>query len=345
LTTPLGTKSPTVSNGIIKFRLAIAERYGGKTESILHNAGVNPKELSDEEGRISIQKECAIWREIVRETGRQDIGLICGEVFPIQVTSVLGFVIMNAPTLISAIEKMVEYQKLIGDSMGLCIRRNGSHTFFEIDIWCDWVDELRYTVDVFVGAIRSWVRNNSVNQVMPFRVGFSHPHTVEQQAYIRHFTPTPVDLNVGNTYLAYSTKDLEAKVMCSNPSMFAAFDRQADLKLKKLENLHTISGRVRHLVSKTMNGNLLTLEGTARELAMSSRSLQAKLKLESTSYQEILNEIRLEVAKHYIRKKLGNFADIAFLLGYSEVSAFSRSFKKWTGLSPKQYAVNCEREV
>lgn len=75
----------------------------------------------------------------------------------------------------------------------------------------------------------------------------------------------------------------------------------------------------------------------ASELNLSERSLQRRLKEHQTTFRFLLDSVREMLAKQYIKNPLNRMSDIAFLLGFSEQSAFSRAFKKWTGKSPVEY--------
>ncbi|NKI18703.1 helix-turn-helix transcriptional regulator [Spongiibacter sp. KMU-166] len=83
-------------------------------------------------------------------------------------------------------------------------------------------------------------------------------------------------------------------------------------------------------------GAFPSIEQVAKKLEMSTRSLRRKLQQEGTSYQDLLQEVRLGLAKQYLRDKL-SVEQIAELLGYSETSAFSRAFKGWTGKAPQEF--------
>ena len=75
----------------------------------------------------------------------------------------------------------------------------------------------------------------------------------------------------------------------------------------------------------------------ASELFMSSRTLQRKLEDEGTSYNDVLNETRRELALRYIKEESLPLTEVSFLLGFSDSAAFSRAFKRWQGLSPSEY--------
>jgi AraC-like DNA-binding protein len=76
---------------------------------------------------------------------------------------------------------------------------------------------------------------------------------------------------------------------------------------------------------------------TARELGMSTRKLQRELRREGTTYQELLNRTRRDLAKRYVRDRKLDLTEVAFILGFADLSTFSRSFKRWTGTSPSRY--------
>jgi AraC-like DNA-binding protein len=71
---------------------------------------------------------------------------------------------------------------------------------------------------------------------------------------------------------------------------------------------------------------------------MSDRTLRRRLRKESTSYQEILDDVRAELAGHYLTKEKRGIEEVAFLLGFSDPSAFSKAFRRWTGQTPADFA-------
>jgi AraC-like DNA-binding protein len=86
-----------------------------------------------------------------------------------------------------------------------------------------------------------------------------------------------------------------------------------------------------------MAGREVNLDVVASKLAMSPRSLQLKLKEEGATYQEVLDDLRKEIALDNLKKPGASIPDLAFLLGYSDQSAFNHAFKRWTGKTPKQF--------
>jgi AraC-like DNA-binding protein len=94
---------------------------------------------------------------------------------------------------------------------------------------------------------------------------------------------------------------------------------------------------IRLIGSLLVRGEKNSIEIIASSLGMSPRNLQFKLKEEKTTYQNLLGAVRKEIALSYLREKEATICDIAFLLGFSEQSAFNHAFKRWTGFTPREY--------
>ncbi len=332
--------SISVISSVIQYRLTIAEQLGANPAQIMQEAGLSQADFADFENRIPLEKERQVWKSIIQQTGRENIGLLCGQSFPIRVASVIGYVMMNAPVIAVAIEKMCNYQKLVGNSMGI------EHTFDEenyhvkVIMWTDWVAELRFTMDVIMAAILSWTKNNTAKGIIPFEVGFSYARPGNYVDYEEVFAPARVLWGVKESYLAYRKEQMNTAIISANPTLFEHFDRMTTSVFNKLDKNKKLSLKVKQTILDILKGKVPTLDSVAQQMAMSKRSLQAKLKAEDSSFQQLLNESRKELAMEYLKEKQVSKSEIAYLLGFSEVAVFSRNFKKWTNMTPSEYQLS-----
>ena len=132
--------------------------------------------------------------------------------------------------------------------------------------------------------------------------------------------------------------DLSRPIFLANPDFLDAHESVARKLMTRIETAGAFSSRVREVVGKSIaRGAFPLLEGMARELAVSKRKLQAVLKEEKTCFREILNDIRRELAQQYLKDPETSICEIAFLLGFSEQSAFNHAFRRWTGVTPRAY--------
>ena len=123
----------------------------------------------------------------------------------------------------------------------------------------------------------------------------------------------------------------------NNPRLLQLFDKHAQAYLNNQSSGDSYTAKVNRLLLRQLKSESPGIEVVADHLSMSVRSLQMKLKEEGTSYQKLLNAVRKNLAIAYLRERKISKGEIAYLLGFSEISVFSRTFKKWTGKSPTEY--------
>ena len=130
---------------------------------------------------------------------------------------------------------------------------------------------------------------------------------------------------------------MQTNLQLSQLSVVRLLDRQAKRLLSSDPQPDSYTEKVMGLVIAQLRKRKLGIEVVADDLSMSVRSLQMKLKEEGTSYQKLLNRIREQLAIAFLQEKKYSKSEIADLLGFSEISVFSRTFKKWTGQSPSEF--------
>ncbi len=326
-----------LSSNILAFRIAIAAQEGADIDGILNASGVPSGLMRGEPPYVDLQTERRVWNVIVEATGRDDIGLVCGQRFPTQANGMLGYVMANAPTIRVAVEKCCSYQRVLGDSMGMVCERGPTTTRISIAQWSPWHDTLRYTVDTFMAAILSWTSANAPAPVCPLRVGFRYERPDDVSPYEALFAPAPVAFGADDSYQIYENSALDQPVIGASQGVFAVFEDKVQRLLSDLERGDTWAFRVRQRILEALNGEAPSVERIAAELAVSVRKLQQRLSEESTTHSNLLTDARRDLAEEFLKAgEVGN-DEIAYLLGYSEVSVFSRSFKKWTGQTPSEF--------
>ncbi|MEM9985369.1 MAG: helix-turn-helix transcriptional regulator [Bacteroidota bacterium] len=130
---------------------------------------------------------------------------------------------------------------------------------------------------------------------------------------------------------------MKKHLMPSNPDLIRLYDKHTGELLRRQDDNSSYTFKVRSLLVRQLREESPGIEIVADHLSMSVRSLQMKLKDEGTSYQKILNALRKNLAIAYLREQSVSKGEIAHMLGFSEISVFSRTFKKWTGKSPSEY--------
>ena len=131
---------------------------------------------------------------------------------------------------------------------------------------------------------------------------------------------------------------LNLPILLADDNVRTALEQLAQERMTTLFAENTLPQKVSALIGKLfLDGKKVSLTHVAKDLAMSPRNLQLKLKKDGISYQEILDNLRKKIALDHLQDPDAYMSDLAFLLGYSDQSAFNHAFKRWTGKTPGQY--------
>ena len=326
-----------LSTNILSFRIGVGAQEGADIGSILKAADLPQSVMHGDPEFVDLAAERRVWRALVGATGREDIGLLCGLRFPTQAMGMLGYVMANSPNLWVVLEKTCQYAALMGDSMGWRYTRGPSQTKVWIEQWSEWHDPLRYTVDCMMASISAWGTANAPNPIFPTEVGFHYQQPEDDAAHVNIFAPAPVHFGTDVSYLLFDNSQLNQPVIGANREIFETFSDRTERALRRLGEWGTWSDRVRKAMAVHLKGASPTIDAIASELAVSVRTLQLRLQEEGTSFSEVLTGTKSELAQEFLKAGDVRSEEIAYLLGYSEESAFARSFKRWTGCTPAQF--------
>jgi AraC-like DNA-binding protein len=132
----------------------------------------------------------------------------------------------------------------------------------------------------------------------------------------------------------FSSADAALPFLTSNEPLWAAFEPELRRRLADLDAAVTTAERVRAALLEGLPSGQASMASIARKLALSTRTLQRRIEAEGTTYQQVLDETRTDLARHYLQNTALSVAEIAFLLGFSEPNSFYRAFRAWTGTTP-----------
>jgi len=176
--------------------------------------------------------------------------------------------------------------------------------------------------------------------LFPLHIGFRHSvESGRDLSELRRVFGLSPQFGVATNRVALETRALMRELPHYDPvlSEIIQSDAEALLAARPLR-VDSVSGRVRQLLAAALaaDPDIATLRGVAKRLRISTRSLQRRLALEGTRFDVELDELRRELAQRYLNNPRISIAETAYLLGYSEPSAFHRAHKRWTGMTPSQ---------
>ena len=170
----------------------------------------------------------------------------------------------------------------------------------------------------------------------PHEVRFAHSSPPRPRDH-EQFFKAPVCFGAGENALVLPRPVLELSCAAADPALLGMLDRYATERLRRTPASATFVDRVRAELSEELHDGDPSAEGLARRLKMSVRTLNRKLAAEETSYRQLLDRLRHRLAVRLLNDRRVSVSEVAFLAGFSELSAFNRAFKRWTGLTPSAF--------
>ncbi|MCH8618689.1 AraC family transcriptional regulator [Undibacterium sp. TS12] len=264
-------------------------------------------------------------------------GLHVGERIKLGAYNVYGMILMSCRDFAQAFQQTMRYEGLAHDLGRSELRVEGDIAEYQ---WHNHFPQAsRHLVDSVFAGIRVF-GNWFAGATLPHApVYFMHAAPAELSEYHRIFGPE-VHFDAPINCARFPTALLSWQVPNADVSMYPVLQQHAEQMLLQKQRAHSdgnIVVQVRAAISNALAQDRARLPLIAQDLLLSQRTLQRKLSDIGISFQQILDQTRKELAQDYLRQADLNLADIAFLLGYREQSAFNHAFKDWTGLSPGAY--------
>ena len=198
---------------------------------------------------------------------------------------------------------------------------------------------LRLSNEATMASVVSISQEVSTNEFRPLAVFFRHGRPSTTSAHEEHFG-CPVHFGADKDALLVSHETLRAPNRAGELSFLKFFDTHLDRALAKLDDEPSLIQRVQMQVSKALSDGIPSISDTAKQLGMSPRTLQRRLSEQGYSYQALIDEARRRLAEQLLRETDYALAEIGFLTGFSEQSAFTRAFKRWAGQTPRSYRLS-----
>jgi len=292
---------------------------------------------SEGEKTITYQQWWDALAELRDASGINHIGLILGSYITPEYTGILGYLGMSSLTLGDALNNFERYQTLLYGGAGGNIERRGDNIF------CQWTPSdgivHKESDETLIAALVCFTRLLTGDESQkPARIGFMHAQPADLSAYESLFR-CEVSFSCQSLFIETPVIQAHLPSKASNPTLGAILQQHAQAMLEALPpNKNNFLDQVRQKIKDSIDLGIATQEQVAKDLGVSSRTLHRKLLEHGVQFNVLLQDIRYQIAKQHLDAGQLSIAVIAHRMGYSEQSAFTRAFKKWSGMTPIAYA-------
>jgi AraC-like DNA-binding protein len=313
----------------------LLERYRLRPELVFREAGLDPAAMEQPRGRYDTGLVVAAWVNAAEAIDNPNFGLEAAETVRLTDLHALGYAFLASGTLYSALGRVARYHAVVNDAARFELVEAGEGV--ELTVAAD-IPGLLHTApieDARWAVVTCLCRMSYGDRLNPVEVSFRHAEPVETGAHFGFFR-CPVRFGAARSAIVFARTDLERPLSSANRELARANDRILAELLVRLRDDRLVS-RVKEAIIEELPSGSPSDEVIARAVHLSPRTLQRRLAAEGTSYSQILDAVRRELAEGYVADPARTLGEISYLLGFSEPSAFSRAFKRWTGAPPTIY--------
>lgn len=325
---------PQIRAGLlVNFRPTV-EALGGDIDQILTDAELPADVLINPEQYIPYRSYLRLLDAAASGTGCPYFGLVMSHKLGTENMGVTGFVMTQAVNVGAAWASLQRFYH-VHDTYGtVLLTDNGDTACIRYEIPRAGLPGERQSLDVAAGVSTNIHRMLCGHRSEIVTLHFPYPEPPDLAPY-DFLKCRNIYFDKPGYAMFFPAEALQWQVTHSDPEMKEVLDNYLDSL--ESSSRHTTSRQVEKLIRGFLSTGDCTLPHIARFLSISVRTLQNRLEAEHSSFQLLQDQVRRELATHHLNRGDMQLTQLAYLLGYSELSAFSRSFKRWYGTSPRNW--------
>jgi AraC-like DNA-binding protein len=314
---------------------AIAAR-GGNPDQILRKFGIDRSAFSEPEGFIPSSVFAGVLEEAAEATADACFGLHLGEHYNPRNIGPVAYVVLNSPTVRAGIENIERYLHVYNEAAKWFFTSEGNRGYIRYLLTDLGIKSLRHSNEHEMTIAFNTLRMMVGSQWAPKEIQFAHEAPEQTSEHLRIFH-APVSFGCKTNAIVTDLHFVEREVLAADQRLYQILKRYLDHVLGKMPREDCLLASVRRATAETMRDGELRLVRVAKQMAMSARTLQRQLKERGVDFKHLADDTRQRFAMNYLKDRRNTLTEVAFLLGYSELSAFNRAFKRWTGSTPLDY--------
>lgn len=315
-------------------------REGADLEKICQELGLTPQQLEQTDGKATLEQCVKVWEIATQFTNNPFLGLHMGEVTSPGLAGIVGYLAESSPDMVTAYQHVQQFNQIITNATHFSYEIKGEEFRYYVEPVKSWYllseDSARQVVEHSMATSVHMAKMLTGKVIYPIRVLLRFERPQDTREYLRVFKCEPL-FNQDANCIVYRLRDMKLPVIGHNPVLNRFFKELLEKEIIKTKQQESFANEVRRAILQNFDNTLPQLNDIVQYLYVSPRTLQRKLQEEGTSFQQIFDDVKLELATGMLKNPDLTVNEIAYKLGYAEPSVFRRAFKKWTGVTPTAY--------
>jgi AraC-like DNA-binding protein len=334
----------TIGAGYPKALLMFAVSRGADRQALLDRSALASHDLADPEARVPLSSYIALFEAAILLCREPALALKFGEAVRMQDISIVGLICEVAETTAEVGRQLNRYSRLVIDDGGPAdmVRAAPGKEGLWMEVvsgpYCDNPFLIEAELARLVCNTRAMFGSAPAFQAMrfPLAAHFTHPAPAYRAEYERIFA-APLVFGADRNALLLDPAFPFLKLPPTNRFAFGALSERADALLHALDASRTVRARVERLLMPILHTGDAGMDKVAVAMGVSRRTLQRRLGAEGVTFETVFDDLRRQLASHYLADRKVSANETAYLVGFSEPAAFSRAFRRWTGTTPSAY--------
>jgi len=313
--------------------LRYLDRNGIDAEPLLLKAELSRNQLSPDSGGISVGSQHRFLEFAATETDDSLLGLHVATKMDLRDAGILFYLTAASTTVAEALEHLARYAGTANEAVHLEISRHKGEAVLAVRP-IGWYDEPWRQFSEFIALAVIRALNRATNpEFAPSRMTFAHPRNSGLREIHRSLR-CPVEFAQTTDSWVFPQRVMELPITSGDSHLLQILEAHADDLLSERRIATGLQGLVENQLRSMLPSGRVQMAAVAQQLGMSERSFKRHLAQEGTTFGEILDRLRNNLALRYLRDRRMTLQQVAWQLGYSEIGAFNHAFKRWTGTSP-----------
>lgn len=328
--------APMVSALVVRGLVDRLSARGLPVPQLLAAIGIEPARLADSSELIPLRSYISLFEAAAEVTKDPLIGLSVSAAAGPETLGALGFLFLSSNTLGQGLEKLCRYVVAVQDATDHAVERDGDLAAIIYQIRDDRITSRRQDAEYSLGIIIHLIRAYAAGRCNPIEVHLEHGPVVDHQRYEALFG-CPVYFRQTRNAVIIDARHLDIRSAALNDALSAILETHLRERAAERRTMSSFCDHVNAVLTPTSIQQKVNADRVAKEMRVSPSTLYRRLQSEQQSFQRLLDNRREALAKRLLTNDMMSIAEVASALGYAENASFTRAFRRWTNVSPRQY--------
>ncbi len=309
--------------------------YGINGLTVCNAIGMDHSQLSHADSIYLQDQVTDLWNAAAQESQDPLFGLKTG--LKVQSTAYpsLGYALMASKNFLACCQRLFRFQNILAEGLILDLKAENDQHVLTLDIRPSTQPASQYAVDAMFSSLLNFIGWLTQSHVTPVKATLKRPAPNDTLAF-QTFFQCPIEFSCSANALYFSPDQMRFPLATADETIAKIHDANIEKRLNKSVK-GNVTSHVRNLIIQALQDGEPKLEQVASNLHLSSSTLKRRLAEEDINFKQLLDNTRCQLALSYLHNNQLSLAQISESLGFSEVSGFNRAFKRWKGVSPKQW--------